>query len=220
MEQNMVIWKVKCLNGFNMLKGTGLQWKASSVNKGCWNDPENKNEFYMRQQMAVVVHRQKEHYIAVSEPRRCPSRSWFSRELVTTCDINYSLVFPEGHFQSGWNSTSLYHTIKETYQESESSGREGKGLKTGWDATYLTVLMAQKTLSISCWQIWKMTYLESILMLCVLCSEMSFVFIRPTTCTYIYVCMVFGPSDLFWLLTTHFREQHQYLKPSELWYNL
>jgi hypothetical protein len=27
----------------------------------------------MRQQMAVVVHRQKDHYIAVSEPGRCPS---------------------------------------------------------------------------------------------------------------------------------------------------
>jgi len=83
MAQNMVIWKVKCLNGFNMLKRTDLQWKASGENKGCWNDPENKDEFYMRQQMAVVVHREKEHYIAVSEPRRCPSRSWLGRELVT-----------------------------------------------------------------------------------------------------------------------------------------
>ena len=31
----MVIWKVKCLNGVNMLNGTGLEWKASVVNKVC-----------------------------------------------------------------------------------------------------------------------------------------------------------------------------------------
>jgi hypothetical protein len=58
-----------------MLKGTGLQWKASVVNKDCSNDPENMDEFYMCQRMIVVVHREKEYYIAVSEPRRCPSRS-------------------------------------------------------------------------------------------------------------------------------------------------
>jgi len=29
-------------------KEQGLQWKANGENKGCWNDPENKAEFYMR----------------------------------------------------------------------------------------------------------------------------------------------------------------------------
>ena len=40
----MVMWKVTCLNGFNMC-----------------------------QQMALAFHREKECYIAVSEPRRCPN---------------------------------------------------------------------------------------------------------------------------------------------------
>jgi hypothetical protein len=40
MEQSMVIWKVKCLHGFNTLKGTSLQWKAIGANNGCWNDLE------------------------------------------------------------------------------------------------------------------------------------------------------------------------------------
>ena len=31
----MVIRNMKCLSGFNMLRGTGLQWKASGENEGC-----------------------------------------------------------------------------------------------------------------------------------------------------------------------------------------
>jgi hypothetical protein len=48
--------------------------------------------------MATVVQRQTEHYVEISEQRKCQNRYGCGREVDRMCDTNHYWVHAEGYF--------------------------------------------------------------------------------------------------------------------------